>query len=172
LDQLETQLYQAVKAAGVDADKDLRVSDLTSDYKSFLLKKNEGRATKEYVLKVDNEHLMSVFRELDKAGISNVNIQSSRYSKTQELYNELLGEAVATAKKRAEIMASGAGQSVKQMIYAQTYDNSAAYDAGMASNALMFNVSRTVMPEAAPTLEFNKIRIEVNVTTRFRLWYK
>ncbi len=169
IDQLETKLYQALKKAGVDADKELRVSDMSSELKSYLLKKNEGRITKEFVLKVTNTQIMPVFRELDKAGITNVSIQSSRYSKVKELYEELLAEAVATAKKRADIMAQAVGQKAGAAIYIQSYDNSAAYDGGMATNAMMFKSRIGGVAEAAPTFEFNKTRVEVVVTARFRL---
>ncbi len=171
IDQLEKQLYNALKAAGVDADKELRVSDMSSQLKSYLLKKNEGRIAKDYILKVTNEQLMPVFRELDKAALPTASISSSRYSKLQDLYDELLAEAVAKAKTRATLMAQAAGQPLGGMIYAQTYDNSSAYDGGMATNVMMFKsrAAGMVMDEAAPTFEFNKQRVEVNVTTRFTL---
>ncbi len=168
IDQLESQLYQALKKAGVDAEKELRVSDMDNELKSFLLKRNEGRISKEYILKVDNQHLMPVFRELDKVGIANVNVQKSRYSKTEEVYNELLGEAVAKAKTRAGIMAKAGGGTTGKMIFIQSYDNTANYDAGMATNMVMYK-SRSMEMEAAPTFEFNKIRIEATVTVRFAL---
>lgn len=170
LDALERQLHAAIERAGVDTDKFLKVSDLSSDLKSFLLRRADGRATKQYQLQVSGEQLMPVFEELDKAGISNIQLQSTRYSRRAELYDELLGEAVATARRRAAIMATADGAQAGKMVFLQTYDNSAAYEAPMA-RAQGF-VMASMAEEAdmkAPALEFQTTRIEVNVTARFEL---
>ncbi len=174
IDQLEKQLYAALKKAGVDADKELKVKDVSSDLKSFLLKKNEGRVTKEYTLKVSDQQVMPVFRELDAAGIQNVNMLSTRYSKYKEVYEELLAEAVVTAKSRATAMVKAAdmpigNRNIGKLIFIQNYDNSSAYDTAPAANGMMLYKSRAVTEVATPTFEFNKIKIEASVTVRFSL---
>lgn len=167
IDQLEKRLYDALKKAGVDADKELKVNDMSSTLKSYLLKKNEGLIAKEYRLKIGTAQLMPVFRELDKAGIPTVEVVGSRFSKYKEVYNELLGEAVTEARQRADIMAKAAGAQVVGVIFIQTYDNTAMYEAApMAANVF----TRKVMVADAgsvPDLEFTGIRIEANITARF-----
>ncbi len=168
IDQLERQLRDAVKKAGIDADKYLKVSDISSDLQRYLLKKNDTRTTKQYQLQVTNTQLMPLFEQLGKAEISRVELQSARYSKQAELYDELLGEAVATAKRRAGIMAAAAGQQLGTMIYAQTYDNSVAYHSATLARAQVKEVSMD-MAGAGPALEFTTTRIEVNTTARFKI---
>jgi uncharacterized protein YggE len=177
IDQLESRLFGALKKAGVDAEKELKVSDMSSQLKDYLLRRDQGRITKQFTLKVTNEQIMPVFRELENVEITDVNVISSRYSKVKELYEELLAEAVATAKRRAGAMVAasadaGGGEKVGKLIFVQAYDNTMQYEGGIPAGGVMYKAVRAEAVTAdmlAPTFEFNEQRIEASVTARFAI---
>ncbi len=169
LPKMEKNFFTAVKKAGLDPDKDVSVADLSSDIRNYLLKRSDGRTSKEYLVKVDSKTLVSLFRELDANAIYTAEIQSARYSKIEELQDKLRTQAVQTARKRADMMSEAIGQKAGKALFIQSYDNNVGYDAIPVLYSRAMAKSSNVVAEATPEVDFKKIRVEVSVTCRFEL---
>lgn len=163
--QLERDMFAAIRKVGVD-EKNVEISDASSDLKTFLLRKNQGRTVKQYRVKVNNEQLSPLFIALDQAGIYNLGIESARYSKEDELRDELRAEAAKIAKMRAELLARAVGQVIGKAILIQSYDSNPVV---FKNTALARTASLDVAMESVPTVDFQKITVESSVTIRFEL---
>ena len=170
IDQLQKNMIRAIQKAGIDFEKSLTIDNIESQYQTYLLRKSDGRTTKTFQLMVNGEQLAPLFTALDEAGISNVNIQSARYSKVAALRDELRVEAAKAAQERARMLAQAVGQEIGKAILIQNYDN----DSGVVYNNIMLarasaKMADGAVEESAPTVEFKKIKVESRVTIRFAL---
>ena len=170
IDELQKNMFQAIKKAGINFEKSLAIDNIESQYQTYLLRKSDGRTTKTFQLMVNGEQLAPLFTALDQAGISNVSIQSARYSKVAALRDELRVEAAKAARERAQMLAQAVGQEIGKAILIQNYDN----DSGVVYNNIMLarasvKMADGVVEESAPSVEFKKIKIESRVTIRFAL---
>lgn len=163
--QLERDMFAAIRKVGID-EKNVEISDASSDLKTFLLRRNEGRTSKEYRVMVNNEQLSPLFIALDQAGIFNLSIESARYSKVAELRDELRVEAAKVAKMRAGLLAQAVGQELGKAILIQNYDNSPVL---FKNVSLARAASADMALESVPTVDFQKISVESSVTIRFAL---
>ena len=170
IDQLQKNMIRAIQKAGINFEKSLTIDNIESQYQTYLLRKSDGRTTKTFLLMVSGEQLAPLFTALDEAGISNVNIQSARYSKVAALRDELRVEAAKAAQERARMLAQAVGQELGKAILIQNYDN----DSGVVYNNIMLarasaKMADGAVEESAPTVEFKKIKVESRVSIRFAL---
>ncbi|MBE5033515.1 SIMPL domain-containing protein [Gallalistipes aquisgranensis] len=171
IDKLQGDMMRAIKKAGIDFEKSLTIDNIESQYQTYLLRKSDGRTTKTFLLMVGGEQLAPLFTALDEAGISNVNIQSARYSKVAALRDELRVEAAKAAQARARMLAQAVGQEIGKAMQIQNYDNGNAvvYNNIMLARASAKMADGITFEESAPTVEFKKIKVESTVTIRFSL---
>ena len=88
LEEQRRSMFAALKKAGVDAEKQLSVVDMNSSF----YRRRGALAVTQYELKVATaEQVGKVFEALEKAGIPNVNVTRTAYSKMEEF--SLLGES-------------------------------------------------------------------------------
>ena len=170
IDQLQKNMIRAIQKAGINFEKSLTIDNIESQYQTYLLRKSDGRTTKTFQLMVNGEQLAPLFTALDEAGISNVNIQSARYSKVAALRDELRVEAAKAAQERARMLAQAVGQELGKAILIQNYDN----DSGVVYNNIMLarasaKMADGAVEESTPTVEFKKIKVESRVSIRFAL---
>ena len=168
--QLETKMFKALKKIGLDLEKQVKVLDFTSDFQSYWLKKKNVMKSKSFQVLVHNtKSLSNLFAALEKVDISNIQIVRVDHSKMEEFRKELKIKAIKNAKSNAEILTEAIGQEVGRAIYiGQGYSN--RYEARpMAKNMLIRGVASMDMAEAAPQLEFQKIKLEHGIMVRFEL---
>ena len=109
LEEQRRNMFAALKKAGVDAEKQLSVVDMNSSY----YRRKGALAVTQYELKVATaEAVGKVFEALEKAGIPNVNVTRTAYSKMEELRSEARKAAMVNAQQRARELADAVGQSV------------------------------------------------------------
>ena len=161
VDQQEKEMFKQLKGIGIDLEKNLVVQDMSSDLQTYFLRKNAILSTKAYQLKVNSaQQLGEAFQALQTAGISDVNIE--------ELRQEVRTNAAKAARKNAEVLAAALGQQAKEAIFVQDY----GFNMRPYANVLMAKsmaVADAAGEEAAPQLEFQKIKIEHSVMVRFIL---
>ncbi|MDO8992882.1 MAG: hypothetical protein Q7U83_07460, partial [Daejeonella sp.] len=81
VEDLEIKMVNALKTLGIDLDKDLSTTDISSNFKSYLLKNKDILKTKQYMLKVsDGLTASKVFINLEQLGISNTSIEKVTHS--------------------------------------------------------------------------------------------
>lgn len=171
IDQQQKEMFKQLSAIGIDLEKNMVVQDMSSDLQSFFLRKSAILSTKSYQLKVNSaKQLTQVFEALQKAGISEVNIERTDVSNIEELRQEVRIKAVKAAQNNAQVLAEAAGEQVGRVVYMQDY----GYNMRPYAN-VMFAKSNVAMDaaagntETAPSLEFEKIKIEHSVLVRFLL---
>ena len=168
--QLETKMFKALKKIGLDLEKQVKVLDFTSDFQSYWLKKKDVMKSKSFQVLVHNtKSLSNLFAALEKVDISNIQIVRVDHSKMEEFKKEVKIKAIKNAKSNAEILTEAIGQEVGRAIYiGQGYSN--RYEARpMAKNMLIRGMASMDMSEAAPQLEFQKIKLEHEIMVRFEL---
>ena len=168
VDQQEKEMFKQLKGIGIDLEKNLVVQDMSSDLQTYFLRKNAILSTKAYQLKVNSAQLGEAFQALQTAGISDVNIEKTDVSNIEELRQEVRTNAAKAARKNAEVLAAALGQQAKEAIFVQDY----GFNMRPYANVLMAKsmaVADAAGAEAAPQLEFQKIKIEHSVMVRFIL---
>ena len=168
LEEQRRNMFAALKKAGVDAEKQLSVVDMNSSY----YRRKGALAVTQYELKVATaEAVGKVFEALEKAGIPNVNVTRTAYSKMEELRSEARKAAMVNAQQRARELADAVGQSVGACYEINDYTTT-TQAVVMRSNKVMMANSASLdaaTEEAEPNVEFEQIVINYNVSAKFLL---
>jgi uncharacterized protein YggE len=151
-------------------EKQLKLADLSSNIKTYFLRRKDIKKSKRYELKLhDATTAGRVLATLEEKGISNVHLSKTDYSKLEELKLHLLSKAVAKAKQRAHAMAKPLGQQVAEAIFMS--DSHSGF-VGYRRNALNEVVVAYAMESdkvAQPDIQFKSQKVQVSVQIRFRL---
>lgn len=171
--ELESKMIEKLKEIGIDISKDLLIKDISSNFKHYLLTKNEILLSKEYQILVHTGKSASqVFIELEKIGISNVSIDRLENSNIVQFRKDVKVNAIRSAKEKAESLTSALGQNVGRALFIQEIEN--GLNNSRASNSIMIRgVSSSIYGAKAPTpvldFDFEKIKIEYSILCRFEL---
>lgn len=170
LEELEKSMIKTLKAIGVDIEKELAIIDFSSNFRSYLLRKNSILTSKDYQLLLHNGHTTArVFIELEKIGISNISIEKVGHSKIEALQNKVKVMAIKAAKEKAKLLAAGIDQSIGNALFIQEMGNGYYPRAQRASNIMMKSFAEADMEQAIPEIEFEKIKLEYSILVRFEL---
>lgn len=170
LEELEKRMASRLRAMGIDLQEQLTVSDLSSDFGKYFLRKQEVLKEKHFVLVVyDAPTAGRVLFELEREGISNVRLQRTEYAAMDTLRDTLLGRAVRRARAQGQIMAGALGQSLGRALYLS--------DSGLSvRNPMESQAPRAMMAADAPESvyislpsDFDKIQVQVRVQVKFVL---
>ena len=170
LGEIEREMVKQLKAAGVDVDKDLKVKDVSSDFTRRVLRRN-ATVTKSYVVNVrDVNTLMKVMRNLDGAGISNIDIAEVTHKDLEKFKKEVKVEAMKCAKEKAVLLSEAIGQSVGRALYIS--ENEPVYTPRRSVN-MLYSAKSMAADEFAiedeVDLEFETIKLRYTVHVRFEL---
>ncbi len=168
LEEQRRNMFAALKKAGVDAEKQLSVVDMNSSF----YRRRGALAVTQYELKVATaEQVGKVFEALEKAGIPNVNVTRTAYSKMEELRSEARKAAIINAQQRARELAEAVGQSIGACYEINDYTTT-TQPVVMRSNKLMMASGAALdgaTEEAEPNVEFEQIVVSYNVSAKFLL---
>ncbi len=169
VEQLERKMYKTLKSMGLDTDENLRVDDMSSNYKKYLLKRKDIFKKKSFSLMVDNAKTLSkVFVNLENIGISNTNIQKVEYSRHEEMQFLMKQKALQKAKRDAELLTQSIGQKIGKAIFI----SSRSYAQNYARSDYKISMKAEVVGVAmAPPIdvEFRKIKISSSINVIFEL---
>lgn len=171
LAQAEKDMIQRLKTLGIDTKKQLSVKDLGSNFKNYWIKSSDILTSKSYELLVyDAQMAGKVLLALEAEGISNVQVDRVDHSKIEQLKRDVKIQAIKVAKEKANDMAEAIGQTAGKAVYIQENDYmSTPYNKRgvglMRANVMMVDAAIEQVPE----IEFEKIRLEYQVLTRFEL---
>lgn len=170
VEELEKLMEINLKKLNINTEKDLSLSDLSSNFKSYFLKGQNILKSKEYTLLVrDAITAGKVMVVLENAGISNLNITKTEYSKREEMILELKAKAIAKTKHTAQKLVQPLGQKIGKAIH--IYDNTSSHHyntEGRVMKTLVRGLVANSMPEPIP-VEFQKIRLEAEVSVKYIL---
>jgi len=169
LAELEKSMITALTGIGIDVSKDLQVKDISSNFKYYLLTKNEILLTKEYQILVrDAKTAGQLFIDLEKIGISNVSIENLDHSNIEQFRKEVKNNAMIAAKEKAESLTKAINQNIGRALYIQELDNTSE---GLrnSNNIRIRGIYGSNASSPALEFDFEKIKIEYSVLSRFEL---
>ena len=167
LEEQRRNMFAALKKADVDAEKQLSVVDINSSY----YRRKGSLAVTQYELKVATaEAVGKVFEALEKAGIPNVNVTRTAYSKMEELRSEARKAAMIDAQTRARELAEAVGQSIGACYEINDYTTT-TQPVVYRSKVMLANSASldAAAEEAEPNVEFEQIVVSYNVSAKFLL---
>jgi uncharacterized protein YggE len=113
LEELEQGMAARLKAIGIDLEKQLTVSDLSSDFQKYFLRSQDILKEKVFGLLVyDAQTAGRVLYELERTGISNVRLERTEYAEMDALRDTLKAQAVRRAQRQGRIMVEAIGQNL------------------------------------------------------------
>jgi len=168
--ELENKMNSQLKALGIDTEKQLTLSDLASNFKKYFLRKTDIQKRKAYSLLVyDAKTAGKVIISLESIGISNVNLEKTKYSKIEDLKIELKQKAIVKAKRQAESMLKPLNQKLGNAIFISDLNsNITNMLQGRVSGVRIRGYASISKNENAPIdIEFEKIKIKSEVNVKF-----
>lgn len=173
LTERENIMISTLKEIGIDTSKDLSIKDMSSNFKYYLLTKNDILLTKEYQLLVrDGKTASKVFIELEKIGISNVSIDRLDNKNIENYRKDVKVDAIKAAKNKAQSLTTALNQSIGRAIYIQEVEQNFRNGVSGTSNSIMIrgvSSEKVYGSNAQPDIDFEKIKIEYSILCRFEL---
>ena len=166
IEEQRRKMFSALKRAGVDAEKQLSVQDMSSSY----FRRSRSLEATLYELKLSSaDAVRKVFDELDAVGITNVNVTRTSHSNMEGLRSEARQKAIQNAQQRARELAEAIGQSIGACYEISDYTTSV--QPVYRKNMLMATATAmdTVAAETEPDVQFEQIEISYSVSAKFYL---
>lgn len=172
--ELDKKMSSTLKTIGIDINKQLSLTNLSSNIKKKFIRKNDIQVSKTYSLLVyDANTADRVIRELENVGLSNISIISMKYSKMEELEVDLRVKAITKARNKAVSMTSPLNQSIGKAIYISDMQTSVSdYFTGSANGVVirgMSSISKNSNDYLLAQIAFKKIKVESKVFIKFEL---
>lgn len=173
IEESEEKMFLALKEIGVDIEKALTTSDMSSNFKFYLLKNKDIIKTKKYLLKVsDAAEASRVFLKLEEIGISNVAIERVDHSDITKFKNIVRSNAILNAKEKAGFLTKPLNQNVGVAIHITETESGIGVQlqgqmAGIRIRGA--NSIRRFRESDLREIEFEKIKVEANVNAVFLL---
>lgn len=168
VEEQRKDMFSALKKCGIDIEKQLSVTDMSSSF----FRKRGSLAASNYELKVASaDEARKVFEELDKNGISNVNITRATCSKMEEHRAEARKMAILNAQSRARELAEALGQTIGACYEINDY-NTSVQPVYAARTMMTKNAGITMedtVEAAMPEVEFEQLTITYNLSAKFLL---
>lgn len=169
VEEQENKMADKLKSLGIDLEKQLTLSDLSSNFKKYFLRQKEVLKSKAYTLVVyDAQTAGKVIMGLEQIGIANVEFEKTEYSKMEALKLELRSRAIVKAKQQGDSMLKPIGQKLGTAIHisdfnAQTYNR---YD-GRAGIQMSF--AKAEADYQPIDIDFEKIKVECELSVKFKI---
>lgn len=168
IDQLESQLENAVKEAGI-AKEDFSVNNVSAWNNTYNKKKTpDFLASKQYSIKFrDLNKYNQILNKIDPKGIQSTNIDSYDYSKVEDLKRDLKIKALLAAKEKAAYLLSSINDKVGDAISITEVDNGNY----QAPRPMMFK-SMAADANAAPAesdITFKTIKLSFQINAVFEI---
>ncbi len=174
VEKQEKLMIQKLKAAGINVDKNLSVTDFTGDYSKYFLRKNEVIKSKNYELLIHKTELLPrIFKALDEINISNVSISRTDHSEIEKFRREAKMNALKIAKEKATDYAKAIDQTIGKALFIQesnTYNNNNYNYSNTLNEVIIVGYTSYKSEEDKfQDIQFSKINITATVLTRFEL---
>jgi uncharacterized protein YggE len=173
VEELEQKMIDKLTGIGINLSKQLNISDLSSNYKKYALKRKDILKAKTYSLLVyDAKTAMKVLTELEKEEISNISLEKTEYSPIESLKLELKSKAIYKAKENALSMAKVLNQRVGNAIFISDLGKtSTASDVleGRLAGMVVTGYGAKKFDSEDIDIEIHKISVAAEVNVKFKL---
>jgi uncharacterized protein YggE len=168
VEKQENEMAKELKSLGIDIEKQLKIKDLSSNFKNYFLRSKTVLKSKQFSLLVyDGLTAGKVMAALEDIGIANTYLEKTEYSKMDQLELELKTKAVKKAKEKAVALTAALDQKVGAAIHIQ--DNSQPYYRSVARPKLEMRAMAADAVAEPLDVGFEKIRVESSVQVTFKL---
>ena len=169
VEELENKMVEALKAIGIDTEKQLMLSDLDSNFKNYFLKKTGVLKSKSFTLLVyDGITAGKAIQTLENSNIANVNFQKAEVSNIDELQLELRKKAIENAVTQAKSMLEPLGQSLGKALYISDLNTGIVY--GWQNRMATMEVAMARADQYEPVnVDFEKVKVSSNVNVKFAI---
>ncbi len=171
VEELENKMAKELKSLNIDIKKQLKLNDLSSNFKKYFLKKQDVLKSKSYSLEVfDAKTAGAVIVALEQIGVGNVNLEKTEYSKMDNLTLALKKTAMVKAKNQAKIMLSAVGQNLGAVIHISDVNNQVyRYLQGKAAGIQVYDAAPAAENYKPIAIEFDKIKVETELYVKFKI---
>lgn len=172
LEEQERKMVAGLKSLGINTEKELTTADMQSNFRYYVLKQKDVMKTKSYTLKVGDAVLATrVFMKLEELGIANANLERVGHSEMVKLKNLCRTSAVKNALDKAMALTSPIGASLGAPLHISDFSNDGDGATQLASQIIRVRGMSTLneVKEELPQIDFEKIRISINVSVKFML---
>lgn len=171
LEEQERKMVAGLKFLGINTEKELTTSDMQSNFRYYVLKQKDVMKTKSYTLKVADAVLATrVFMKLEELGIANANLDRVGHSEMLKLKNTCRTNAVKNAYDKAKALTSPIGALVGAPLHISDFSNDGDGATQPATQIRVRGMSTlNEVKEELPQIDFEKIRISMNVGVKFML---
>ena len=169
VEELENRMVAALKAIGIDTDKQLTLSDLDSSFKNYFLKKTGVLKSKSFTLLVyDGLAAGKAIQALENSKIANVNFQKAEVSNIEQIKMDLRAEAVENAVDQAKSMLSPLAQQLGKALYVSDLNTGIVY--GWQNKMARMDVSMARAEQYEPVdIDFEKVKVSSSVNVKFAI---
>lgn len=169
VEELERKMYDALKSMGIDVEKNLTTSDISSNFKNYFLRGKNVLKSKEYMLKVKDAVTASkVFIKLEDLGISNSTIDHVDYSNMEGMRNLMRTKAIENAKARAIALTKPLQQGIGPAIFISDNEIYPIRPLAREAKINLYEAS-SAADQDLPKIDFEKIEVSSNVSAKFIL---
>ncbi len=159
--ETEAKMKKALASVGVDVSSSLKIANLQS---RDLRRAAEGSAVL-YSLELESyDMLIKSFNELNKVGVTAVNLVSATHSDIKKYCKEARAEAVANGREVASDIAEALGQKLGGAV---TVTNVNTYLYSGSPRMVSFAEGRSAADNA---LEFKDTKVHCSMTIRYSSW--
>ena len=171
VEELEQLMSNKLSEIGIDLKNQLVLSDLSSNFKKYFLRKQDILKAKSYELKVfDAKTAGRLIYELEGIGISNVDLERTEYSKIEELKLDLKSKAVRKAKLQAEAMLKPLNQKIGNAIFISDLQTTIVNALqGRVAGIEIYEYSKPKQKYEWIPVEFEKIKVESKAEVKFEI---
>ncbi len=169
VEELENKMADQLKSIGIDIEKQLKLGDLTSNFKKYFLKQKDVLKSKNFTLQVyDAFTAGKVLLILEKIGISNINIDRTEYSKIEDLRLALKSRAVLKAKRQGEALLHPLNQKLGKAILISDF-NTRFYNnlQGRVAGLQVAYNSEDGKNKEPLDIQFEKIKVQCEINVKF-----
>lgn len=169
VEELENKMADQLKSLGIDIEKQLKLSDLASNFKKYFLKQKDVLKSKQFSLQVyDGLTAGKVIVSLEKIGISNITFEKTEYSKINELRIALKTKAILKAKQQGEALLKPLNQKLGKAILISDF-NTRIYNnlqGRVAGIQVQYDSGKTNQKEPLD-VQFEKIKVQCEINVKF-----
>ena len=173
VEELESKMNEKFKSMGINVETQLSLNDLTSNYKKYFLKQQDILKNKNYTLVLYDAKISGkVLIALEEIEISNVSLEKTEYSKSDQMMLILKTKAIEKAKNQALAMVKPLSQKIGNAIFISDFNNVERMLSGSVagiqirgSKSLSYSNSGFIPAD----IEFAKIQIETELNVKFKL---
>jgi len=172
IEEAETKMITILINEGIDVSKNLKIRDIVSNLKSYWLKSDKVKTTKEYQLMLcDAATTVNVFKKLKPLGINTISISKVSHSKLQQFKEEVKIKAIKVAKRKAKMLTVAIDQACGKAIYINELNANQKNFIPSNANILVereYSLSKSTF-EKTPVLQFQKIKLESTMHVKFKI---